>query len=206
MKLAVGDKVLMQYATLGDRILGVVTEVSEGEKLVVYSPLRSKTIEHLQRNNLAIIKFAHEGVLRGYRTEVIGVANGHGAVVTLKYPTEKVDVEYRCEPRCPCCFPARLDCGGDVYESFVVDMSTQAFRIRFNHPENAPEATDESVILDFYVFEPSNSYRVNCEIMKIFMTNNEKFAVLAIKDGEGVQGKIRHYVESQCRGGFLNQV
>jgi len=209
MVLSVGDKVLMQYAALGDRLVGVITDIRHGESVVVYSPLSQLALERLQKNNTAILKYVHEGVLKGYKTKVVLEAIQGDSLVTLAYPLEEIFVENRSEPRCPCCFPGHLSVPGKSKCSvFVVDVSASAVRVRFKEKAPGLDAFDQGqdIHLDFYVFEPENQYGAFCTILKTFMRKGVVYAVLGIRDGEAVRETLAHYVKSQCRSGALNQV
>ncbi|GEM_PF-1106035 len=207
MALSVGDKVLMQYSTLGDRLLSVVTEVREGDCIIVYSPLSDIAVDRLREHNLAVIKYVSEGLLKGLRTRVLGEVRRGDELVTLAYPEEVVTAEERKEPRCSCCFPAMLDVKGELFEAHVADMSRSAFRIRFHDPSSVinGELDGENVRLEFFIFEPANCYKVNCRVLKFFMKEYEKFAVLEIQDGEEIKDKIVQYVDGLCQGGYLNR-
>jgi hypothetical protein len=208
MVLSVGDRVLMQYATLGDRLLGVITDIRPGESIVVYSPLSSLARQRLRENNTAFLRYVHEGVLKGYKTNVVLDALNGDCLVTLAYPLEEFFAERRTEPRCPCCFPARVVLGQREYQGHVVDVSASAVRVRFEKDGPGPDAFDQDrdVRLDFNVFEPENRYGAFCSVLKSFMDDGAVYAVLEIRDGEAVRDTLAKYVESQCRGGALNQV
>lgn len=208
MCISVGDKVLMQYSTLGDRLLSVVTDVLEGEYIIVYSPVSATAVYRLKKNNTAVIKYVSEGLLKGLKTHVLGELKAGDELIRLAYPKEEVEVEMRKEPRCPCCFPAMLEVDGQFYEAHVADMSSSAFRIRFHDPAVSMNGGLDSseASLEFFIFEPTNTYRVDCTILKAFMKDHEKFAVLKINGNQEIREKIAHYVATQCRGGFLDDV
>lgn len=208
MDIAVGDKVLMQYSTLGDRLLSVVTEVREGEFIIVYSPISPIIAERLRENNTAIIRYIVEGMLRGYKTHVLDPVTAEDELIRVAYPRLRTDVEERKEPRCPCCFPAMLHVGGELYEAHIADMSSSALRIRFHDSSTAlyGNLDGTGVLLEFFIFEPSNTYKVKCRVLRSFMREQEKFAVLEIQDGEEIKAKIARFVQSQCQGGFLNRL
>ncbi|WP_147821245.1 PilZ domain-containing protein [Salidesulfovibrio onnuriiensis] len=207
MSISIGDKVLMQYSTLGDKWLCVVTEVRENESLTVCSHLSEKIVQHLKRHNTALIRFVSEGRLWGYKTRVLGDFAVGDELVRLAYPKDAVSMENRSEPRCQCCFPAMLDIGGELYEAHVADMSHSAFRIRLQDASVAFNGSMEGIDaqLEFFIFEPANAYKVRCRLLKTFMKDHEKFAVLEIQDGEDIKNKIACYVEGLCRGGFLSR-
>lgn len=208
MVLSVGDKVLMQYAALGDRLLGVVTDIRPGESIVVYSPLSSLARTRLRENSTALLKYVHEGILKGYRTRVVLDALNGDSLVTLAYPLEEVFVERRNEPRCPCCFPARIILDQAEYKGHVVDVSPRAVRVRFEKDGPGLDAFDQNrdVHLAFHVFEPENRYSALCSVLKSFMADSAVYVVLTIRDGEAVRDTLARYVEDQCRGGALNHV
>lgn len=207
MCFSVGDKVLMQYSTLGDKWLSVVTDVRENESITVCCRLTEKIVSHLQRHNTALVSLVSEGRLLGYKTRVLGGFAAGDDLVRLEYPREALDLEKRREPRCECCFPALLDVEGELHEAHVADMSHSAFRIRLQDPSvafnGALDGADAH--LEFFIFEPANAYRVKCRMLKTFMKNHERYAVLEIREGEDIKDKIASYVQGLCQGGFLNR-
>ena len=200
MRIVTGDKVLMEFSTFGDRFLSVVTDVREDGRLLVFSPIPAPIVERLETDTTARVRFAHEGRLHGFRTEVLNRVDGPGNILELAAPEGFYDAEERCEPRCPCRFPAVIEKGDKSLTAVVEDMSPTCSRVRFvSSGFDALDGTDgEEVRLTFHPFDMGEGYSVNCIVRNTFIKDNAPYAVLHFKSEETeALHKIGQFVEAQ---------
>nr|WP_287555045.1 PilZ domain-containing protein [Pseudodesulfovibrio sp.] len=211
-----GDKVLMEFSTFGDRFLGLVTEVVGDGRLFVYAPVPQLVHRRFVTDRVARVRFAFEGALRGFDTRVLNRDNPPGLILELAAPGRIYDAEDRCEPRCPCRFPAMVaDKGGGV-RAVVEDMSASCTRVRlvggngrctdgnggsgWKPLSDTPEA---EVLLTFFPFDMGDGCTVACVVRKLFMKDGVYFAVLEFKPEEtAVRERIARFVEVQIECGI----
>ena len=195
-----GDKVLMEFSTFGDRFLSVVTDVKDDGRLLVFSPLSAPVVERLTTDTKARVRFAHEGRLHGFRTEVLNKIDGPGSLLELAAPEGFYDAEDRCEPRCPCRFPAVIEKGGKSMTAVVEDMSATCSRVRLLNGGFASlgESGESEVRLTFHPFAMGEGYSVNCIVRNTFIRDDAPYAVLSFKPEETeARQKIGQFVEAQ---------
>lgn len=204
MRIVAGDKVLMEFSTFGDRFLSVVTDVRDDGGLLVFSPISAPIVERLATDPAARVRFAHEGRLHGFRTEVLNRVDGPGALLELASPKGFYDAEDRCEPRCPCRFPAVIEKGGESLAAVVEDMSATCSRVRFLNGGVASlnESEESEVRLTFHPFDMGEGYSVNCTVLNTFIRDDAPYAVLSFKPEESeARQKIKKFVEAQLSCG-----
>lgn len=203
-KLVAGDKVLMEFSTFGDRFLSVVADVKDDGRLMVYAPVTLPIIERLKTDKNVLVRFAHEGELRGFKSKVVGGGETLNTILELAAPKEVFDAEERAEPRCSCRFPATVVEGECAAQAVVEDMSATCSRIRFLNGGLVPfaEETNRDVRLTFHPFEVGDGYSVNCVVKNAFLKDGERYAVLEFKPEErDARNRIANFVEAQvCCG------
>lgn len=204
VSLASGDKVLMEFSTFGDRFLSVVTDVKEDGRLLVYSPVTEPIIKRLKTDKNVLVRFAHEGVLRGFKSRVLNDVESASTIIELEKPVDSFDAEERAEPRCSCRFPAMVVEGERAAQAVVEDMSANCSRVRFLNGELVPfvEDVENEVRLTFHPFDVGDGYSVNCLVKNAFVKDGERYAVLEFKpDEKDARNKIAQFVEAQvCCG------
>ncbi len=204
MKFAIGDKILMEFSTFGDRFLGVVTDVGEDGRLYVYAPITSPIIQRFMIDRRAKVRFAHEGGLYGFDTRVINDVTTEGTILELEKPISMYDAEDRCEPRCSCRFPATVVEGDKVVQAVVEDMSNSCSRVRFLNGGFVPfvEEVDRTVRLTFHPFDMGEGYSVDCIVRNAFMKDGSRYAILEFNPDEcDACDRIAQFVEAQlCCG------
>ena len=204
VKILAGEKILMEFSTFGDRFLSVVTDVKDDGKLFVYSPITSPIVERLKTDTHALVRFAHEGVLCGFKTQVLNKVDAPGIILELAGPNEVFDAEERNEPRCSCRFPATVVEGDKAAQAVVEDMSANCSRVRFLNGGLVPfvEDVENDVQLTFHPFDVGEGYSVGCVIKNAFVKDGQKYAVLEFKPEEkDARDRIARFIEAQvCCG------
>jgi len=206
MPLAAGDKVLMEFSTFGDRFLCVITEVGEHGRLSAYAPVPPAVVERMAVDRNARVRFAQEGVLRGFDTRILNRDNPPGAILELAGPGRVYDAEDRAEPRCRCRFPAVVaDGAGRVLVHGVLeDMSASCTRVRLTGDGRGSlvGGVGAEVRLTFHPFDPDEGVTVACRVKKSFLKNSVGYLVLAFSPGETVaRRRIARFVEAQLHCG-----
>jgi hypothetical protein len=211
MRFMAGDKVLMEFSTFGDRFLCVITEVAEDGRLFVYAPVPQPVHRRFVTDRIARVRFAFEGALCGFDTRVLNSGNPPGVILELAGPGRIYDAEDRCEPRCPCRFPAMVTDRGGGVRAVVEDMSAKCTRVRLvdgigrdsaNGWRPLSDTPEAGVLLTFYPFDMGDGYTVACVVRKLFMKDGRQFAVLEFKAGEtAVRERIARFVEAQIECG-----
>ncbi|WP_285905744.1 PilZ domain-containing protein [Pseudodesulfovibrio pelocollis] len=204
MPLAAGDKVLMEFSTFGDRFLCVVTEVGEHGRLFVYAPVPQPVVKRMARDRTARVRFAHEGVLRGFDTRVLNRDYPPGVILELAGPGRVYDAEDRVEPRCRCRFPALVadGAGRAVVRGVVEDMSASCTRVRLSDEGFLSGFNGTEVRLTFHPFDPDEGFTVVCTVRKSFLKNSIRYLVLEFSPGEAdARQRIARFVEAQLRCG-----
>lgn len=200
----IGDKVLLEFSTFGDRYLGVVTEVRHGESLLLFVSVPNTILQRMKTDKNVLVRYADEGKLCGFNSRVLSPVQDSTNVFELMWPDEVFDAEERREPRCACRFPATIVEGERATEAVVEDMSANCSRVRFLNGNSISfvEDVDREVRLTFHPFDMSEGYSVNCVIKNAFIRGGERYAVLEFKtDEKEARGRIAKFVEAQvCCG------
>ncbi len=205
MNIVSGDKVLMEFSTFGDRILSIVADVREDGRILVYVPLPPQMIDRLKTDSSARLRFASEGRLKGFSTQVLNHMSNPGSLLELAAPGEIYDAEKRAEPRCPCRFPGRLESRGKGFPCVVEDMSASHARVRFLDGGWDAEGSVEEreARLTFHPFAQDRGYSVNCEVHTSFLKNGSQYCVLHFSGEDGdARRKIEEFVEAQLQCGL----
>ncbi len=195
----------MEFSTFGDRFLSIVTDVKDDGRLLVFSPIPAPVVSRLKTDTKARVRFAFEGRLQGFRTEVLNTVSGPGAVLELAPPDDFYDAEDRFEPRCPCRFPAQVEVGDNAVRAVVEDMSSTCSRVRFLNGglDSFFEVEGREVRLTFHPFDMKEGYSVACVVKNTFIKDNTPYAVLAFKLEEAeARNRIEQFVEAQLYCGI----
>lgn len=205
VKIVAGDKILMEFSTFGDRYLCIVTDVSEGGRLTVYAPTPALVIKRLRTDKNVLVRFAHDGVLHGFKSEIVNDVDSPGALLEIGPPHNVFHAEERAEPRCSCVFPATVVEGNRAAQAVVEDMSASCSRIRFMNSGGVSflDNLDQEVKLTFHPFDQGEKgYTVKCNIKKVFVRNGERCAILEFKkEEEDARKKIARFIEAKvCCG------
>jgi len=198
-----GDKILMEFSTFGDRLLGVVIDVREDGCLLVYSPLPKPILKRLKADSKILIRYAHEGILRGFKSKVLNNVESRETIIVVERPNSTFQAEDRAEPRCNCSFPATVIDGNRAAQAVLEDISTSCTRVRFlNGDIPFLEEVGGEVKLTFHPFEVGEGYSVLCTVKNMFLKDYACFAILEFKRSEvDARSKIAGFIEAQvCCG------
>jgi hypothetical protein len=205
VKLVVGEKILLEFSTFGDRFLSVVTEVKPDGRLFVYAPVPRAVVERFKTDKQARVRFASEGTLRGFDSRVLNRDNPPGVVLELDGPSAVYDAEDRREPRCACHFPATVTDKGSAVRAVVEDMSASCTRVRFLNGDSGAlcAGNGDEVRLTFHPFDLSDGQMVACSVRNCFMRDGVQYAVLEFKPEEtAVRERIARFVKAQMECGM----
>lgn len=203
VELSVGDKILLEFSTFGDRFVGVVTDVVVDERFIVYCSIPNIILERLRTDKNVLVRYAEEGVLKGFNSRVLNKVEAGTVVFELVFPDETFEAEDRREPRCVCRFPATVVEGDRAAQAVVEDLSTRCSRIRFvNGGLPFIEDTAREVRLTFHPFDMSDGQSLDCIVKNAFVKGGERYAVLEFKlEEKEVRHRIAEFVEAQvCCG------
>lgn len=206
MQLVVGDRALFEFPPLGDRFVGVVTENDPENGIVAYVSTPAYAAGRILANAPAMVFFAREGRLMGFRAIVEESHHGSGTTVRLLPEGFPEDMDVRSEPRAVCSFPATLTNGSDVHEGFLVDMSPSAARMRLTPGDDIPEVGARAM-LRFRVFGAGDHYEVPCSVYRRFVKEDVPHAVLTFDDpAEEFRRAVAEFIEYQRQAGALNPI
>ena len=204
VEFAVGEKIRMEFSTFGDRFLSVITEVRDDGRLLVYAPVTDPVINRLRTDRRVFVRFAHEGMLFGFRSQVLNSVDSSSVLLELEKPMDVFDAEDRAEPRCSCRFPATVVGGDWAAQAVVEDMSANCSRVRFLNGGLEPgvEVGQTEVRLTFHPFDLGQGYSVDCVVRNIFVKDDQQYAVLEFKPEEAdARERIARFIEAQvCCG------
>lgn len=203
--IGVGDKILVEFSTFGDRFLGVVTDVKADGRLIVYVSVPSSVSRRIRTDPNAFVRFADEGMLCGFKTRVLNPVDASDMLFELAEPSDVLDAEDRCEPRCACRFPAMVVEGSQAAKAIVEDMSKSCSRVRFLNGDldSFGQGIDNEVLLTFHPFDMSEGYSVGCHVRNSFIKDGQQYAVLEFNSNEkDACGRIARFVEAQVCCGF----
>ncbi len=205
MDLVIGDKILVEYSTFGDRFLSIVANVKADGRLLVYSPITANIVKRLRTDRGAQVKYAYGGRLVGFSTRVLNTVEDHNGLIELAKPSGFYDAEDRHEPRCSCSFPAMIVEGDKAAQAVVEDMSFGYSRIRFLDGGAVPflEDIEREVLLTFHPFDiEDKGYSVECIVKSAFIKDGARYAVLKFKKSEKkARKRISNFIEAQiCCG------
>lgn len=205
MDIAAGDKVLLEFSTFGDRYLSIVTDVKDDGRLCVYAPITDIVVERLKTDTNAMVKYAYDGRLMGFKSQVLNDVDAPGVIIELAKPARIFDAEERREVRCSCRFPATVLRGDMAAQAVVEDMSASCSRVRFINggPDSALGEKGQEVNLTFHPFDMNgDGYSVGCMVTTSFMRNGKHYAVLQFNHEEAeARERISSFIEAQvCCG------
>lgn len=201
--ISVGDKVLMEFSTFGDRFVSVVADITKDENYMVYSPVPQVVLERLKTDQNVLVKYAFEGRLRGFKTRVLNEVSSATMLMELQKPQKTFDAEERREPRCSCSFPAIVIDGDKQLDGVMEDVSASCTKIRLMTGGGIPfvKGAENEVLLRFFPFG-SKGYEIRCRVIQTFMKLGFEYAVMEFKNEEGdAHRSIMEFVEAQvCCG------
>ena len=199
ISIGIGDKVLMEFSSFGDRVLSVVAEIKDDGRMMVYSPVPQPILERLKTDKNVLVRYAHEGRLRGFKTQVLNDIVSATTVLELAKPDKSFDAEERKEPRCACSFPATVIDGDMSLDGVLEDISASCSRIRFLNGDGIPfvKGAKNEVGLRFFPFG-NDPFVVQCMVKNGFMKAGAEYAVLQFKEEEReARARIAQFVEAQ---------
>ncbi len=206
VKFDVGDKVLVEFSTFGDRFLGVVTDAKEGESFLLFASVPDIVLQRMKTDKHVLVRYAEEGVLLGFNSRLLNKIDNTSNVFELELPDEVFEAEERREPRCACRFPATVVEGERAAQAVVEDMSANCSRVRFLNGGliSFIEDVDREVRLTFHPFDvDDDGYSVDCVIKNAFVKDGERYAVLEFKsDEKDTRGRIARFVKTQVCCGY----
>lgn len=201
MDISVGDRVILEVSTFGDRFLGLVADLKPDGRLLVFADMPRPVVERLETDAFALVRYAFDGRLLGFNTRVLDLRESPGMLLELAAPGAPFDAEERGEPRCSCNFPAFLVHGDAALRGVVEDMSASCARIRYldRGPETFPEEPGKPVRLTFHPFDmDSSGYSVGCTVVKSFMKEGVRYAVLRFDNDEpDARERISGFIEAR---------
>lgn len=187
MDIVSGDRIILEFSTFEDRFLGVVSDVTTKGNLIVNVTVPDSVIRRVKIHAFALVRYAFDGHLLGFASRVLCMSGGCEATVELTGPEAVFDAEDREEPRCSCSYPAIVVEGDKAAQAVVEDMSASCSRVRYLNGGlmDFPEKLGRSVRLSFHPFDTDEeSYSIGCTVLKAFMKNGERYAVLKFNNDE----------------------
>ena len=199
--LGVGDRVLLEFAELGDRFVGVVAGLKDNDHLLVYADLPPKTLDHTRRNAAVTVRFAVESTLLGFRSRLLERNGMPGQLLRVACPDHIENMDARAERRCPVRWPAVLHRGEAMSPGMVRDVSASALRLELAGEEGLALLrilnADDIVRLDFHTLDPARPWYADCTVIKTFMTYGRPFVVLGLNRSAAALAKLlTDYVEA----------
>lgn len=201
--IRIGDKVLIEFSTFGDRFVSVVADITEDNELLVYSPVPEVILERLKTDSSVLVRYAFEGRLRGFKTHVLNTVSSSTMLMVLAEPECTFDAEERREPRCKCTFPAKVFDGDKQLDGIMEDVSASCTKVRLISGMGIPfvRGAENEVLLRFFPFG-TKAYEIRCRVIQTFMKSGNEYAVLQFKTEEGdAHRSIMEFIEAQvCCG------
>lgn len=204
MNIHVGDRVLLEFSTFGDRFISVVTVIGDDGRLFVHAPVTPPIIERLKTDTAAQVRFADQGRLIGFKTIVLNRVESANSIIELAGPSAFFDAEERTEPRCPCRFPAIISANGHALRCVVEDMSASCTRVRLlDNGGQSPFVSGEQLTLTFHPFDVSEGYKVGCIMRNVFTREGAVHMLLEFgRADKGMRTRIASFVDAQMACGI----
>jgi hypothetical protein len=205
MDIAVGDSIILEVSTFEDRFLGLVAGLKPDGRLMVFADLPEAAVQRLRTDAFALVRYAYDGKLLGFNTRVLSTLEAPGTILELAAPQKIFNAEERSEPRCSCSFPAFVVNGQSAARGVLEDMSASCTRVRFmgDGEDGLPTEPGGSVRLTFHPFDMGgDGISVGCTVLKIFMKDHVRYAVLRFDNEEpDARKRISGFIEAQvcCR-------
>ncbi|MEF2146622.1 MAG: PilZ domain-containing protein [Desulfovibrionaceae bacterium] len=213
LHLSIGDTLLIQCAHYEERHLGVLVGKKPGEFLVIYADLPRPALKELQKNPCVSIRYAFESTLLGFRSHLLDAPpKATGSPLFLAYPDSVRNCDVRKERRLTCNFPCRLSYNGQNVPGLIRDISSSAVRISLGPDRPGtplPSLPEHSIALrlNFFVLTPEHSYSFRCSLLREFVANGQRQAVLRLSEDETETRKIfKEYVEYVFQGPVLPDI
>ena len=206
MHLLSGDKVLVEYSTFGDRHLGVVADASVPESLLVFAPIPLGAAERSRKDPTITVRYVREGRFKGFTSSLCNTIAPPAGLLEIVRPELDEDLDDRLEPRCLCCFPAKIVFEGRTTDAVVEDMSASCARLRLAGPGSLPQPGDaQEVKLVFSPFDPDEQYGILSRVTKSFMVEGRRYLVLryVATDVEMIH-RISRFVDSRLGCGITS--
>ncbi|MBG0790106.1 MAG: PilZ domain-containing protein [Desulfovibrionaceae bacterium] len=201
MDIESGGRIILQLSTFEDRFLGVVAGIRNDGRFMAFVTMPRAARDRLRVDDSAAVKYAYDGRLLGFSTRVLKVVDHEDTLLELEGPGVIFDAEERAEPRCACRYPATMSLNGQTVRGVVEDMSASCARLRLldDWAGGFSAERGDSLTLTFHPFEMSaNDYSIGCSVVKLFMKNGERYAVLRFDTGEtDMLERISGFIEAQ---------
>ncbi len=201
MLLNVGDQMLIQFGTFGDRLLSVVVDIEEDRQISIFLQIPPIIIERIQKINTVNAQFVFESTLMGFSTTILSWCSSPTCVLQLAYPDAIETQDQRKEKRLSCHFPATLTANGRPYRCLIENLSRSGVRLRVTQPTDMKIRSlfedCEELVLDFFVLEERNSYSFPCQLHHEFIENSLRYVVLWIPKTEtGIRHILENYIQA----------
>ena len=196
-----GLKITVELGGLSDKAPTIVVGGDFSKSLIVKEPMvhnqdRSLWAEYMYPGNEATIRYIYDGIVSGYKTEVIRKISSPDRLLFLKYPKRIESYNLRRHKRVSCFMEAEIELNGNKNVAVLEDLSTSGCCISFikNKKLSGPEIGDEMQVFCPY-FTENGSTSIPCKVQRC--TEDSRKTVLGLtfeKPSPEILIRIQDYV------------
>lgn len=201
VQLNIGDQLLVQFGTFGDRLVSIVVDLDPGRHISIFLKMPPQLFDRIAKIRAVSAQFVQESTLMGFNTTITTYCSSPVCVLQLAYPACIEAQDARKEKRLDCNFPATLSVEGLPFRCMVENISASGVRVRILQQTDMhvlgifDDCAD--MVLDFFVLEERNRYTFSCTLLREFIQNRERYAVLLIaEEEEDIRRLLDGYVQS----------
>ncbi len=196
-----GLKITIELGGLNDKAPTIVVGGDFTKNLIVKEPMvhhadRSLWAEYLYPGNEATVRYIHEGIASGYKTEVIRMISSPDRLLFLKSPKRIESYNLRRHKRISCFMEAKLGFGGEKAVAVLEDLSTSGCCVSYIQDQKfpAPEIGDKLKLFCPYFTENGTTF-IPCKVQRC--TQDSRKTILGMtfeKPSPEILIKIQDYV------------
>lgn len=201
MHLSVGDQLLVQFGTFGDRLISVVVDMEPGQDISIFLKIPDSILSRIKDIGTVNAQYVQHSTLMGFSTSILNYCSSPACVLKLAWPQTIESQDLRQEKRLQCNFPGTLTVDAQPYRCMVEDLSASGARVRIlQHTEMDVRSIFEessNLTLDFFVLEERNRYSFTCSLHQEFIKDSERYVVLMISEREEAFRRIlNNYIQA----------
>lgn len=202
LSIGLGSQLFIQIQGTSSRLKSILVGALPGRYLILTAPRTPGVESYIYEGNTVTITFLSEGVVYGFRANILNHIFVPARLVFLSYPEKIEKHELRRHYRVECNIPAEISLEGHdaVYRGVILDISTGGCKFTFLEPENLnehPIQVGDRLNTTFELMGIRNIRTISGEIRSLSM--DDKKVTLGIsfdQTNTELLNKIESYVNS----------
>ena len=198
-----GLRVAIELSGLNDKAPSIVLGGNPSKYIMFKEPMvhpndRTLWSEYLYSGNEATVRYIHEGVASGFKTNIIKLINSPDKILFLQYPKRIETYNLRRHKRICCFLEAEIEIGKTRVISVLEDLSTSGCCLNYlNDKElHTPEIGDDLKIYCPYFIREDEVF-IPCKVQRV--SKDSKKVALGLtfsKPSPEILIKIQDYIST----------